>query len=80
MPYSAYIETPVAFNSLKTEYIKTDVKNYFLLGATSTNPTIPYFRENAQYIQVLLEGLVSNVEHDSEPDPLPIIRHRKSFG
>jgi len=80
MPYSAYIETPVAFNSLKTEYIKTDVKNYFLLGATSTNPTIPYFRENAQYIQVLLEGLVSNVEHDSEPDPLPVIRHRKSFG
>jgi hypothetical protein len=80
MPYSAYIETPVAFNSLKTEYIKTDVKNYFLLGATSTNPTIPYFRENAQYIQVLLEGLVSNAEHDSEPDPLPIIRHRKSFG
>ena len=80
MPYSAYIETPVAFNSLKSEYIKTDVKNYFLLGTTSTHPTIPYFRENPQYIQVLLEGLISNVERDSEHDPLPIIRHRKSFG
>jgi len=82
MPYSAYIETPVAFNSLKSEYIKTEIKNYFLLGAPSTNPTIPYFRENAQYIQVLLEGLAPTIDHGTNvhDDPLPVIRHRKSFG
>jgi len=82
MPYSAYIETPVAFNSLKSEYIKPEIKKHFLFGIKSP-PTenISYFQENKQYIRVLLEDYASEDSMRLDIDETPgIIRHRKSFG
>ena len=80
MPYSAYVEMPVAFNSLKSEYIKTDVKTHFLLGSKADTPAIRYFRENKQYMNVLLEDLACNIESAQDLENPPAIRHRKSFG
>ena len=83
MPYSAYIETPVAFNSLKPEYIKGNVKKHFLFGLQAPqNEHIQYFEENKQYIRFLLndyaKDTTTNVGLDIEE--IPTLRHRKSFG
>ena len=81
MPYSAYIETPVAFNSLKPEYIKGNVKKHFLFGLQAPqNEHIHYFDENKQYIRFLLDdyGVDNTVCLDIEE--IPTLRHRKSFG
>jgi len=80
MPYSAYVEMPVAFNSLKSEYIKTDVKNHFLLGAKADTHAVQYFRENKQYMNVLLEDITRNIEPANDLEKQEVIRHRKSFG
>ena len=57
MPYSAYIETPVAFNSIKAEYITPEIKKHFLFGLpVPPSENIDYFRENKQYMRFLLDG------------------------
>lgn len=83
MPYSAYIETPVAFNSLKTEYICPEIKKHFLFGIpTAPSENIHYFHENKQYMRFLLEDYVGpNPDAISiDIDDIPVIRHRNSFG
>ena len=78
MPYSAYIETPVAFNSIKPKYIKPEVKDYFLFGRESTNSAIPYFQTHRAYMQTLLDGLIPDEPVDIENPPS--LRKRNSFG
>jgi hypothetical protein len=84
MPYSAYIETPVAFNSLKSEYIRPEIKKHFLFGIPATpSENIDYFRENRQYMRFLLEDYVGPPTTDTvsiDIDDIPVIRHRNSFG
>jgi hypothetical protein len=81
MPYSAYIETPVAFNSLKPEYIKNNVKKHFLFGLqTRQNEHIQYFDENKQYIRFLLDDYGKENTVCLDIDELPTLRHRNSFG
>jgi hypothetical protein len=81
MPYSAYIETPVAFNSLKPEYIKGNVKKHFLFGLQgSHNEHIHYFDENKQYIRFLLDDYGTENTVCLDIDEVPTLRHRNSFG
>ena len=68
IPYSAYIESPVAFNSLKHEYIQSKVK-YLLVGnndLTKQSEHGMYFVENRQYLKFLLENF--NVDIEIVPD------------
>jgi hypothetical protein len=69
IPYSAYIESPVAFNSIKHDYIRPEVK-YALTGYIDPNKQTEhgqYFVENRQYLKFLLE----NFHVDIEPVPVP---------
>lgn len=81
MPYSAYIETPVAFNSLKAEFIRPEIKKHFMFGMPITpNENVNYFRENKQYMRFLLDDFGNQDTVCLDIDDLPMIRHRKSFG
>jgi len=68
MPYSAYIETPVAFNSIKPEYIKKSVKKHYLFGlpADTQDDYIKFFDENKQYMRFLLDGFRAPLLADTE--------------
>ena len=70
IPYSAYIESPVAFNSLKHEYIQSNVK-YLLVGhndLTKQSEHGMYFVENRQYLKFLLENFNVDIELVSDED------------
>jgi hypothetical protein len=61
IPYSAYIDSPVAFNSLRPQYIRPEIKNHFLRPTDGpTNENIQYFIENRQYMRFLLDNF--NIE------------------
>jgi hypothetical protein len=66
IPYSAYIDSPVAFNSLKPEYIKEDIigRFYYHIPADEFTPTeyMQYFSENRQYIRFILDNYRTNIE------------------
>ena len=67
IPYSAYIDSPVAFNSLKHDYIRPEVK-YSLtdyIDPSKQSEHGQYFMENRQYLKFLLE----NFHVDIEPVP-----------
>ena len=67
IPYSAYIDSPVAFNSLKHDYIRPEVK-YSLtdyIDPSKQSEHGQYFMENRQYLKFLLE----NFHLDIEPAP-----------
>jgi hypothetical protein len=60
IPYSAYIESPIAFNSLKPEYIKPEIKAQYMFRNmeeyAAQNENAQYFMENRQYMRFLLEN------------------------
>lgn len=60
IPYSAYIESPVAFNSLKPEYIQSEIKAQYMFrnmaDYASLNENAQYFMDNRQYMRFLLEN------------------------
>ena len=64
MPYSAYLDVPVAFNSIKPEFIKSEVKNHFLFGLPTdpNNLSIEYFKENKYYSKYLMSDLTTEIE------------------
>jgi hypothetical protein len=88
IPYSAYIDSPVAFNSLRPQYIRPEIKNHFLRPTDGpTNENIQYFIENRQYMRFLLDNF--NIElaeftpndYSSSYEELPTatLRTRHSF-
>jgi hypothetical protein len=68
IPYSAYIESPVAFNSLKEEYIKPEIKAQHLFlnmeDYAAQNENTQYFMDNRQYMKFLLENTEKQINHD----------------
>lgn len=70
IPYSAYIESPVAFNSLKEEYIKPEIKAQHLFwnmeDYASQNENAQYFMDNRQYMKFLLENTNKRMNDDIE--------------
>lgn len=70
IPYSAYIESPVAFNSLKEEYIKSEIKEQHLCRNTEDytrqNENAQYFMDNRQYMKFLLENTEKQINYDIE--------------
>jgi hypothetical protein len=70
IPYSAYIESPVAFNSLKEEYIKPEIKAQHLFrnmeDYAAQNENAQYFMDNRQYMRFLLENTEKQINCDIE--------------
>ena len=73
IPYSAYIESPVAFNSLKEEYIKPEIKAQHLFlnmeDYAAQNENAQYFIDNRQYMKFLLENTEKQPNHDIATSP-----------
>lgn len=61
IPYSAYIESPVAFNSLKEEYIRPEIKAQYIFrnmeDYAAQNENAQYFMDNRQYMKFLLDNM-----------------------
>lgn len=72
IPYSAYIDSPVAFNSLKHDFIRQEVKAQYLfpgpIDPTKHTEHAQYFIENRQYIRFLLENYHIDIERVSDVD------------
>jgi hypothetical protein len=77
IPYSAYIESPVAFNSLKEEYIKPEIKSQYIFqdmeDYAAQNENAQYFMENRQYMKFLLENMEK--KYDIELADMPQVEN-----
>ena len=66
IPYSAYIESPVAFNSIKSDYICEEIKTHYFNPANAgipSNENTEYFARNPQYTRFLLDSMLENAEN-----------------
>jgi hypothetical protein len=66
IPYSAYIESPVAFNSIKSDYICEEIKTHYFNPANAgipSNENTDYFARNPQYTRFLLDSMLENAEN-----------------
>jgi hypothetical protein len=77
IPYSAYIESPVAFNSLKEEYIKPEIKSQYIFqdmeDYAAQNENAQYFMDNRQYMKFLLENMEK--KYDVELADMPQVEN-----
>jgi hypothetical protein len=77
IPYSAYIESPVAFNSLKEEYIKPEIKAQYIFqnmeDYAAQNDNAQYFMENRQYMKFLLDDMEK--KYDIELADMPQVEN-----
>jgi isopentenyl diphosphate isomerase/L-lactate dehydrogenase-like FMN-dependent dehydrogenase len=75
IPYSAYIESPVAFNSLKEEYIRPEIKAQYIFrnmeDYAAQNENAQYFMENRQYMKFLLENMNKKMHDTNELVDMP---------
>lgn len=63
IPYSAYIESPVAFNSIKADYICEETKTHYFnptMAGPPSNENTEYFLRNPQYTRFLLDSMLEN--------------------
>jgi hypothetical protein len=82
IPYSAYIESPVAFNSLKEEYIRPEIKAQYIFqnmeDYAAQNENAQYFMENRQYMKFLLDNMEK--KYDVELADMPQVENSVENG